>query len=171
MSFAFAHLTTAWAFGKVFELTKQAKIHPHVWFFLLFGSLLPDADLLIDWIFNIHIHRTFSHSIVFAVAAGNAAAIIFAVLKHKKASQFGIALSMGIITHMIMDSFGFPGTPLLWPYPVHFALNYIGIPSLNSSLFQRPAAEVALFLKFAVIDMAIGSVWIFYLTIKKKIQF
>ncbi|MEK6950757.1 MAG: metal-dependent hydrolase, partial [Nanoarchaeota archaeon] len=63
--FAFTHLITAWLLGKGYEALAKKRISHPAWFFLLFGSLLPDIDFLIDWTLGTEFHRTFTHSLLF----------------------------------------------------------------------------------------------------------
>ena len=50
--FAFGHLIGGWTLGKLFEVFSGMNLTRTAWMILLFGSLLPDVDLLFDGFFK-----------------------------------------------------------------------------------------------------------------------
>jgi hypothetical protein len=75
----------------------------------LFASLalLPDLDVLF------HVHRSFSHSVVFILILG-AAAIAISTAKHSKWVSDTLIATLVILSHLFMDLFTY-FTPLFWP--------------------------------------------------------
>ena len=166
MTYAFSHLFGAWIVGKI------AKIKSHyIWFFILLGSLIPDADYLIDWTLNTNIHRTFTHSFLFLILAPLFLYFILRLAKDSKSKQFSIAFGIGISTHLILDMMFRYGIPLLWPHSIHFSYYVIGYPLTQlSPTFNYSASILRYFLKFTIFDMALGTTWIFYLLLRKRIR-
>ena len=173
MSFGFSHLIIAWAVGKGYEYFSKKEISHYAWFFLLLGGILPDADFLIDWTFGTELHRTFTHSLFFVVIAPLLVYILFGLLKNKENTNFMFALAVGIITHLLLDMFLSKGVPLFWPNLVHFSYTSVGYfdPTKPSFLNSSSAAFLKKFLKSAILDMAFGTTWIFYLWFRKRIKF
>ncbi|MBT4935515.1 metal-dependent hydrolase [Candidatus Woesearchaeota archaeon] len=172
MPFAFGHLIGAWIAGKAYERITKKKIKHYTWFFLLFGSILPDIDFLIDWTLGTEVHRTFSHSLLFIVGISFLVYIVFRYLKNKDAQQFAIALGAGIFIHIALDMISTLGVPLFWPNLAH--ISYTSIQYINPadvSMFIGEKDILIKEIKSAVFDMGLGTVWIFYLWFKKKITF
>ncbi len=171
MAFAFTHLIVAWIVGTIYQKITKKTISHNTWFFLLFGSILPDADLIIDWVFKTDLHRTFSHSILFAIIMFTLVYFIFYKSNEKK--QFATAISAGILTHVALDILTYPGTTLLWPSTLFFSLQD-GIMQLDPSLFgfsKMSGEQLIATVREAIVDMGLGTAWLFYLWFKKKIQF
>lgn len=172
MSFVFTHLIAAWLAGKSYELIFKKRINQAAWIFLLFGSLLPDADFLLDWTLGTEFHRTFTHSLFFVVVASLSIYIIFGLLKNKQNFSFMYALGLGIITHLAMDMFFSWGLPLFWPNLLHFSYTSIGyFDPATPSFLNASASSLKRFLQSAILDMALGTSWIFYLLSRKRIMF
>lgn len=173
MSYAFGHLVGAWGAGKAYQYFSKKKISHYAWFFLLLGGILPDIDFLLDWTLGYDTHRTFTHNFLFVIFAALLAYIIFSILKHPEKRQFALFLGSGILTHLFLDSFFGTGVPLLWPSMMHLSFfQGISYSVLKGSTFSRgDVIELGNQLRFAIIDMAIGTAWIFYLWFKKKIEF
>jgi len=172
MSYAFGHLVGAWGAGKAYQYFSKKKISHAAWFFLLLGGILPDIDFLLDWTLGYDTHRTFTHSLIFIGLAILTVYALFSILEHQEKKQFALFIGLGISTHLLLDSlFGF-GVPILWPSLMHFSL-FSGISTAvpEGSAFAGTAAEVGHQLRLAIVDMAIGTTWIFYLWFKKKIEF
>lgn len=172
MSFAFAHLIGAWLLGKTFEFSGKKKLSHLMWFFLLFGAILPDADFLIDWTFGTELHRTVTHSLLFVIFAPLLIYTIFTFLNDKKNNLYAFSLASGIIVHLFLDMFMSAGVPLLWPNLLHFS--YSGIIYFNPatpSFLHGSAEGLRSVLKVTIIDMALGTAWIFYLWFRKRIKF
>tara|TARA_Y100000294_G_C8426736_1_gene285049 strand:+ start:140 stop:649 length:510 start_codon:yes stop_codon:yes gene_type:complete len=168
MALAFAHLIGAWLVGKVYELISKKKIHHYGWFFLLLGGILPDIDHLLDWTLNLHLHRTFTHSFFFVIVIPLIVYAIFKVVKDKQAKHFSLALAAGILIHISLDFFSFQGIPLFWPNLTYFSP--FGLGQAATSYFALDNYHLVKQLKFAVLDMALGTAWIFYLILRKKIR-
>ena len=169
MSFAFTHLIATWFAGKIYE--RKKKLSYYTWLLLLLGGILPDGDLLIDWIFKTAIHRTFTHSLVFAVLMFGV--IYFMFYNKQERFQYATAMSAGILIHILLDSIFLQGITLLWPSPLFYSFQG-GIQALNTANFSFANASKERLLKmvkFAIVDMGIGTLWIFYLGLKKKITF
>ncbi|MDP3698318.1 MAG: metal-dependent hydrolase [Nanoarchaeota archaeon] len=173
MSYAFGHLVGAWCAGKIYEYFSKKKISHYAWIFLLLGSLLPDGDFLLDWTLGYDTHRTFTHSFLFVLFSALVVYIIFSICKHPEKRQFALLLGSGILTHLFLDSFFGFGVPLLWPSMMHFSFSEgISYSVLEGSTFSRGnVIELGDQLRFAIVDMAIGTAWIFYLWFRKRIQF
>jgi membrane-bound metal-dependent hydrolase YbcI (DUF457 family) len=79
-------------------------------------AILPDFDYVLylglgldeGW------HRTFTHSIVFAIAAGTLAA----ALRHSKRPRMALVYSLATLSHPILDLFTSDtgGVELFWPF-------------------------------------------------------
>ncbi len=168
MPFGFVHLISAWLAGKGYEIIKKTILSNYTWLFLLFGSILPDIDHLVDWTLNIQIHRSFTHSLFFAVIAGLGIYLLFKLLKHQECTKYAFAISCGILTHVLLDMLSYPGIQLLWPSQLHFSITHIGYLAPQPSLFDLDLQPL---LKLAIFDMGIGAAWLFYLALRKRIKF
>jgi len=160
MPFAFGHLLSAWIPAKIYEWIFKKKLNHHTWFFLLFGAIIPDVDFLLDWTLGTDIHRTLTHSLLFIPIMFLLVYLLFFKSPHRK--QFALAMSLGIIIHIAMDMFS--GVLLFWPSQIYvswFAFN------------QAPEKFLATAnrLSSAVLDMALGTAWIFYLWWRKQLKF
>ena len=173
MSYAFGHLIGAWCAGKIYEYFSKKKISHAAWFFLLLGGILPDIDFLLDWTLGYDTHRTLTHSFIFLGLAILIVYVLFSVLKHQEKKQFALFIGLGIIAHLFLDSLFGAGIPLLWPSMMHFSLlQGISYSVLEGSTFSRgDVVELGHQLRFAILDMAIGTAWIFYLWFRKRVQF
>ncbi len=168
--FAFTHLIVAWLAGKGYERFRKKELPDAAWLLLLFGSLLPDADFLVDWTLGTEIHRTLTHSVLFVVIGFLGAYFIFRK-SHERRIIAG-ALAMGIGTHLFLDMFLSQGVPLFWPSLLHFSFQGIGYFDPATPSFLHQSAEVMRkTLKMAVLDMALGTAWIIYLAGKKRVRF
>lgn len=172
MSFGFTHLIVAWFSGKGYELLARKKIHQQTWFFLLLGGVLPDIDFLLDWTLGLESHRTFTHSLFFVVAAPLVVYLLFRLVGNKKSFSFLYALAAGISTHLLMDMFFSAGVPLFWPSLVHISYTSIGyFDPATPSFLNAAAPALRRFLESALVDMALGVSWIFYLWSQRRIRF
>lgn len=176
MPYAFGHLTFSWICGKGAELNKKFKLDRWMWFFLLFGSIFPDSDFLLDWFFKTELHRSFSHSLLMAVLSFLIVFLIVSLLKKKfkniKPFAYALAFGLGISTHLVADMvLGWPGIALFWPLKIRFWLfgmgnsNYVSLP-INLLTKDQLVRQ----LKFAILDMGLGVAWIGYLFFRKKIK-
>jgi membrane-bound metal-dependent hydrolase YbcI (DUF457 family) len=157
MVFAFGHIIGAWLFGKLIELTTKKKISKNSWFFLILGGILPDIDFIFQIVFKTNLHRGITHSVFFAILISVIVYSIFKLIEDKKALNYALFLTLGILTHIFLDFLSPTGVPLLWPYTKMFVPN-ISLETSNDILD-------------GLIDMFLGSGWILYLSLKSRIQF
>jgi len=182
MPFLFSHLIFALIIGKVFEKISNRNINRTGWFLLLAGSILPDIDYPIQWLFGSGIHRTLSHSLLFVVLIILAASFVFKILSKYNIKTFNFSFnnyyslalisSIGIFSHILADMLmGWPGVPLFWPFGPNFF--FWGIEyNFNSPLFSsRDFISLLKLFKFSLFDTFLGIFWIGYLYLKNKIKF
>lgn len=178
MGYGFMHLITAWIFGRAYEIIRKKKLTQYGWFFLLLGAILPDIDHIVDWIFGLQIHRTFTHSLLFLLVI----MILFAgvltllslvrSLSKKEIKELVLALGCGMGIHLFLDMVTFGvGVPLLWP-----SLWYVSLWQGVQYIFAMTNVFINLELlqfdvKMMILDMGLGAAWIFYLMLRKKIKF
>jgi len=127
-------LTQALLGATVFAAVKHKDISKKA---LLIGALagtLPDLDVLLSPLFNdvafLSVHRSVSHSMLFAVCFGFLLAEIFHRIYGKKHSRKGwiLAFFLSIFTHTILDWCTTYGTKLLSPFNGHlFSTNSIHV--------------------------------------------
>ena len=91
---------------------------------ILLGSLLPDADNVLVAVATVMkkstegLHRTFSHSLFFAVALIAIFWIVGQIAKQPRWVNLGLGLGAGITLHTILDLIlWFNGVAILWPIP------------------------------------------------------
>jgi len=174
MTFAFGHLIGVWLAGKGYEKFGSKKLSHYAWFFLLLGGILPDSDLLLEWTIGIESHRTITHSLLFAVIALVVVYVGVTLLWKKelpRRKEYALAVGSGIITHLLLDMLS-SGVPLLWPLPYYFSYFNIefGVREKITIVHQLlPFLEDKM--RRTIIDMALGTAWIFYFWYKKRIQF
>ena len=173
MSYLFGHLVGAWLLGQGYQFVSKKKLSHYTWFFLLAGGIIPDLDFLIDWTLGTAWHRTFTHSIFFLVLAPVLLYVGCRILRKEESSAYAWALAGGILMHLLLDLHSAPGIPLLWPSWQHFS--YFSVeyynPATPSFFDSSSLQDLRLLLKRAVLDMALGAGWIFYLWWRRKIQF
>jgi len=159
MAFAFGHLIFAWFIGLIIERVRKKKLSQLSWGLLLAGSILPDIDYLFDWILKTNIHRTITHSLLFALIL-----FIFGylILKNYKKEDSAIFLSLGVISHLILDMIYPPGPMILWPANLLIGIDGYAIPILN---------KANSIIKLEYIDMGLGVAWLTYLYWKGKLKF
>ena len=115
------------------------------WFIpsLIFGSILPDIDILfsaIAFLFGSSIndaeaiHRTFTHSIFSTITIYLVFLSIAEITSNKKFKIIGQGLCLGISVHIILDIFlWFSEVSILWPIQPHM-LQPVNIWGTNSLL-------------------------------------
>ncbi len=167
--FAFAHLVFAWLVGKGYEKLQKTELSNTAWLLLLLGSLLPDADFLIDWTFGTEIHRTLTHSFLFVVLSFMAAYFIF--WKNPEGKIIAGSLAAGIVTHLFLDMFLSQGVPLFWPSLLHFSFQGVGYYDPATPSFLNLGYEhLRKAMKEAIVDMAIGTAWILWLVWRRRVR-
>lgn len=175
--FAFTHLCFAWLLGKGSEYFRKKKLGRWAWLFLLFGSILPDVDYLIDWTLGTEVHRTLTHSLPFPLLAFISVYLFFTFLSYRSIREqkriiYSSAIAVGIFTHLLLDMLLAPGIPFLWPSLLHFSYKGVVFFDPARPSFLHGSAEVMRrILKLAIFDMALGTVWIFYLWFKRRVKF
>jgi hypothetical protein len=107
---------------------------------ILVLSIIPDIDILFDFIFNSDIHRGPTHSIIMAILVF----IPFFVLYRKKAVPYFTALaSHSLIADLIIGG----NLQLLWPLSTsEFGLYELGFPDINIKSPTNIALELTLFI-------------------------
>ena len=153
MGYAFMHVVFGWIIGKLYEKFRSVQFTYKEWILVVFFSLLPDSDFLIDWVFGTNIHRTFTHSLLFLVLA---VGISYLVVKHYKkiTDNLPAIVCLGIASHIILDVIFAPGVMLFFPLN-----NWISITAIEfTNVFIG-----------ASFDMAVGVAFLFYQMYKNKI--
>jgi membrane-bound metal-dependent hydrolase YbcI (DUF457 family) len=82
-----------------------------------FLGVLPDIDLMLTWGLGrgLEYHGTYTHSILFAVAAGAATCLLRGELQPRAVAGYvGAVLSHGLLDILTKDQFG--GAALFWPF-------------------------------------------------------
>ncbi len=173
MTFAFGHLTGVWLFGKITEFLSRKKIPSVAWLFLLLGGIIPDIDFLLDWTFTTEAHRTMTHSLIFLmISCFVVCVVLFLLNKPKEAKLFSLMLGSGIIIHIMLDMLFSQGVPLFWPNLLHFSFQGLSyFDPATPSCLNGSYATVRNSLRLAVVDMALGTAWVFYFTLRKRIKF
>ncbi len=171
MALAFGHLISAWILGKVYEKASSKKLGQNVWFFLLFGGILPDIDFLVEWGLKIPYHRTFTHSIMFLVLMVLAVYIISVLYKEKYAKRYAIAIGAGILVHLVLDMSSTNGIMFFWPNEMYFSFTKGATLFVRDALFANSTDVLKNMLKRAIFDMGLGIAWIFSMWQFKKLRF
>jgi membrane-bound metal-dependent hydrolase YbcI (DUF457 family) len=135
----------------------------HTVFIAGFAGLLPDIDIPLNWVLNIFgagiIHRTITHTPLFAFIFLMPAFIFWYYKKHKIAVYFFVT-SFGVLFHILLDFlFTGDGFGIMFLYPLSnemFDLN------LLSSLANPQIA--------AGVDAIILLLWLWHEEIKHKIS-
>ena len=171
MTFAFGHLIGAWLVGKGYEFNSKGKIHRYARFFLLLGGVLPDIDFLFEWVLGSSLHRTFTHSLTFVLFVFVTLFIISLFVKEKEIRKFTSILCLGMLVHIFIDFVSIQGVPLFWPLNYYFSIFAITIGKSGPTMINATTEFMRTSLKLAILDMGLGTIWIFYLWFSKKIDF
>lgn len=179
MAFGFGHLIISWLTGRLVQWASKLKLAKQVitltrieWALLLFGSILPDIDHVVDWTFGTHLHRVITHSIVFAVLVGLLTAGLAQLLKKRypffAPVRYGVFIGLGILTHIVVDmATGHPGVGLIWPFDGFYY--FFGFtPVYETTMFVN---NLYYDLQWAVLDIGLGAAWIAYFIVRDRIQF
>ncbi|HEX5838175.1 MAG TPA: metal-dependent hydrolase [Anaerolineales bacterium] len=96
---------------------------------IILGTMLPDMDNVAVAVATLAgadphgLHRTFTHSIFFALAVALVFYLISMVRRQPRWSHLGIGLGIGVILHILLDLLGwFNGVYILWP--IDYELNF-----------------------------------------------
>ena len=159
-------------FGKLYEFLFHQDISYYSWLFLLLGGILPDVDLVVDWIMGVREHRHFTHSLLFMLVAPVIVYVSANMIGLAESFSYAFFLGTGIMTHLILDTFSDYGISLLWPKKLYFSF-FTGITRNRpeNSLLHAGEEKMRHYIKLMVIDMAIGTLWIFYLLLRGMIKF
>jgi len=170
--FAFTHLVFAWLIGKGYEKIAKKELSHTAWLLLLLGSLISDADFLIDWTLGTEVHRTFTHSLLFIFIGFFIAYNIFHIRKNQDKTIIASAFAVGISTHLFLDMIMSQGVPLLWPSLLHFSFQGVHyFDPATPSFLNLGYEHLRRAMKIAIVDMALGTAWIFWLVWRRKIKF
>lgn len=128
---------------------------------LLVGALLaicPDFDFFLVWFLGLgdNWHRSFSHSLAFALIVGLLAAALSKAPSSKEAAAYVLAvLSHGLLDLLTTKRTG--GVELFWPFsPRRLKFVLFDYPDVHLSQKIHPVAEFLLdLLKFSVIELII----------------
>ena len=92
--------------------------------------------------------------------------------KTKIATAKAMYFSLGILTHLLADmAFGWPGVAFFWPLTTRFWMfGYGAADYVTLHLSELSKERIVHLMKFALIDMAVGIIWIGYLFFKGKIK-
>ena len=116
------------------------------------AAMLADIEAFIQWpgdpLFNLEIHRQFTHSLIFIPFGALLAAGIFSLIFRKKLgfqTVYSFSLA-GYSTHWFMDLITSYGTELLWPFiDTRYALNIVSVVDPVITLGLLAFASLALF--------------------------
>ena len=87
-------------------------------------------------------HRTMTHSLAFC------AAVVFGLLALRVPHVYVLAAAVGVLSHLVLDSFNPHGVPWLWPLGKHFSTAPLVFATggWGESVVVRPAMYLAVFL-------------------------
>jgi membrane-bound metal-dependent hydrolase YbcI (DUF457 family) len=165
MPFGFTHMFLAYVTGKVIVSVKKIKVDYLFWFFLILGGILPDGDFVLDWIFGLGLHRTYSHSLPFMILVGLGVYYVFKRFGFKNSKMLGFGVSLGILVHIVADiltTSSCGGPAVFWPIGLYFARNMVCDTVVRG--FHEGSLNVAIF------DMGIGAFWFLYVIVRHKIK-
>jgi hypothetical protein len=135
-SFAVGHMALAYLLGKA--SAKPLKVNLNIPLILVL-SIIPDIDILFDFILKSEIHRGPTHSIIVAIVAF----IPFFMLYRQKVTPYFAALA----SHSLIGDFFIGGQlQLLWPLSTsEFGAHELGFPYINIYNPINIALEFTLF--------------------------
>jgi membrane-bound metal-dependent hydrolase YbcI (DUF457 family) len=158
--FAVGHMSIAYLLGKGSSKALKTKIFIPL---LLVLSILPDVDLIFEYLLGIPLHRGPTHSII-------TAALVFIpifIYYRKKAIPYFLAL----ISHSAIADFVIGGqVQLFWPLSSsQFGLSELGGPNINILSPLNLAAEVILFIIAMAVLYKSGDWRVFFKADKRNI--
>jgi len=162
--FAFGHLIGGWTLGKLFEVFSGTDLTRTAWIILLFSSLLPDVDLIFDWMFKQKTHRTFTHSILFMFFIFVIGSFVLSTINLSKEAIF---ISLGVLSHIFLDMISYSGAMLFWPYKGWFSFTGFYKRSRRKELTK--IKDFKYIIKFLLFDSVLGLIWLSYLYFAGKI--
>ena len=133
----------------------------HTIFIAGFAGLLPDIDIPLNWFLNIFglsiVHRTFTHTLFFALIFLIPAFILWHKKKHKEAMYFFV-VCFGILLHIFLDFlFTGDGFGIMFLYPFSAQM-------FDLNLLPRLSPTVT-----AGIDAIILLLWLWHEEMRHKI--
>jgi membrane-bound metal-dependent hydrolase YbcI (DUF457 family) len=133
-SFAVGHMALAYLLGKA--SAKLLKVNINIPLILVL-SIIPDIDILFDFLFNSDMHRGPTHSIIVAIVVF----IPFFLLYRQRATPYFAALA----SHSLIGDFLIGGQlQLLWPLSTNeFGAHELGFPNIYNPI--NVALEFTLF--------------------------
>jgi membrane-bound metal-dependent hydrolase YbcI (DUF457 family) len=137
-SFAVGHMALAYLLGKA--SAKLLKVNINIPLILVL-SIIPDIDILFDFLFNSDMHRGPTHSIIVAIVVF----IPFFLLYRQRATPYFAALA----SHSLIGDFLIGGQlQLLWPLSTNeFGAHELGFPYIN---IYNPINVALEFILFAI---------------------
>lgn len=134
--FAVGHMAIAYLLGKGSSKALRIKLNIPI---LLVLSILPDIDIIYDFLTGSNLHRGPTHSIVFAIIAFSPLFIIY----QKKAIPYFLAL----ISHPLIGDFFIGGRlQLFWPFSTtQYGLHDLGSYYIGITDPVNIALELSLF--------------------------
>ncbi|MGE5575093.1 MAG: metal-dependent hydrolase, partial [Ignavibacteria bacterium] len=158
--FAVGHMAIAYLLGKGSSKSLRVKLNIPL---LLVLSILPDIDIIYDFLTGSEIHRGPTHSIIVAVFAFIPIFIIF----RKKAIPYFLAL----ISHPLIGDFLIGGQlQLFWPLSTReYGLHELGGPYINIFDPLNIALELSLFLVATIILYKSGDWRVFFSSNKSSL--
>jgi membrane-bound metal-dependent hydrolase YbcI (DUF457 family) len=151
--FAVGHMAIAYLLGKGSSKGLRVKLNIPI---LLVLSILPDIDIIYDFLTGSQIHRGPTHSIIVATLAFIPVFIIF----RKKAIPYFLAL----ISHPLIGDFLVGGSlQLFWPLSTNeFGLHELGGPFISIFSPLNIALEVSLFVIATLVLYKTGDWKVFF---------
>jgi membrane-bound metal-dependent hydrolase YbcI (DUF457 family) len=151
--FAVGHMAIAYLLGKGSSKGLRVKINIPI---LLVLSILPDIDIIFDFLTGSQIHRGPTHSIIVAALVFIPIFIIF----HKKAIPYFLAL----ISHPLIGDFLTGGRlQLFWPLSTNeYGLHELGGPYIDIFSPVNIALEVSLFIVATLVLYKTGDWKVFF---------
>ena len=165
MPFAVTHVLTSIILVDLYRdyFAKHKKYFTlHTIFIAGFAGLLPDIDIPLNWLLNLIganlVHRTFTHTPLFALIFLIPGVILWHKKKHKIAMYFFVA-SFAVSLHIFLDYFfSTDNGGIMFFYPLSTASYALDLLKGTSPTF------------FAGIDAIILLLWLWHEEIKHKIS-
>ncbi|MBI2651424.1 metal-dependent hydrolase [Candidatus Woesearchaeota archaeon] len=166
MPYAVTHVLTAIILIDIYRdyFAKHKKYFTlHTIFIAGFAGLLPDIDLPLNWLFSVFgfsiLHRSITHTPLFALVFLIPAFILLRYKKHKSAMYFFVTC-FGILLHIFLDYIATTdkGIGIMFFYPFSNA-------GYSLSLLKNISPDI-----FAAIDAIILLLWLWHEEVKHKIS-
>lgn len=151
--FAVGHMSIAYLIGKGSSKALHTTINIPI---LLVLSILPDIDIVYDFLTGTEIHRGPTHSLLFALLVF----IPFFIIYRKKAIPYFLAL----ISHALIGDFIVGGQlELLWPFTSQqFGLHELGGPAIDIFDNINIVLEMLLFISAMAVMYKTGDWKVFF---------